>query len=69
MRVLPGITATMRGVRVDAQCRVLSRDGVPLPGLLAAGDVVGVHGGPRGGYLGGLAVALISGYLCGAAAA
>ncbi|MDF2822812.1 MAG: hypothetical protein K0R68_220, partial [Mycobacterium sp.] len=27
------------------------------------------HGGPRGGYLGGLAVALISGYLCGAAAA
>ncbi|KWX69189.1 FAD-dependent oxidoreductase [Mycobacterium sp. NAZ190054] len=65
MRVLPGITATMRGVRVDARCRVLGRGGQPLPGLLAAGDVVGVHGGPRGGYLGGLAVALISGYISG----
>lgn len=69
MKVLPGVTATMRGVQVDPQCRVLSRDGAVLPGLFAAGDVVGVHGGPRGGYLGGLAVALISGYLCGAAAA
>jgi fumarate reductase flavoprotein subunit len=65
MRVLPGITATMRGVRVDARCRVLGHGGETLPGLLAAGDVVGVHGGPRGGYLGGLAVALISGYISG----
>lgn len=67
MRVVPGVTATMRGVRVDAQCRVLARDGAVLPGLLAAGDVVGVHGGPRGGYLGGLAVALISGHIAGTA--
>jgi fumarate reductase flavoprotein subunit len=66
MRVLPGVTATMRGVRVDDRCRVIARTGEVLPGLLAAGDVVGVHGGPRGGYLGGLGVALISGYVAGA---
>ncbi|MGB3484584.1 MAG: FAD-dependent oxidoreductase [Mycobacterium sp.] len=67
MRVLPGVTATMRGVRIDGRCRVLGRDGAPLEGLSAAGDVAGVHGGPRGGYLGGLAVALISGFISGAA--
>lgn len=65
MRVLPGVTVTTRGVRVDASCRVLSIAGEPLPALRAAGDVVGVHGGPRGGYLGGLAVALVTGYLAG----
>ena len=68
MRVLPGITATMRGVRVDDRCRVMARTGEVIPGLFAAGDVIGVHGGPRGGYLGGLGIALISGYLCGFAA-
>lgn len=65
MRVLPGITATMRGVRVDGRCRVIDRRGEPLPALWAAGDVVGVHGGPRGGYLGGLGIALITGFVAG----
>lgn len=65
LRVLPGVTTTMRGVLVDDTCRVLDGRRSPLTGLRAAGDVVGVHGGPRGGYLGGLAVALITGFVAG----
>lgn len=65
MHVLPGVTATTRGVRIDGSCRVLNAAAEPLPGLRAAGDVVGVHGGPRGGYLGGMAIALITGYVAG----
>ncbi|CAI7978338.1 FAD-dependent oxidoreductase [Frankia sp. Hr75.2] len=58
-RVVPGITFTMGGVRIDADAKVLTPDGLPLPGLYATGSTVGgVHGGPHGGYLGGLAVAI-----------
>ena len=66
MRVLPGVTTTTRGVRVDDLCRVVTPAGAPLAGLRAAGDVVGAHGGPRGGYLGGYAVALVTGFVAGA---
>jgi fumarate reductase flavoprotein subunit len=58
-RVVPGITFTMGGVRVDAAAAVLASDGMRIPGLFAAGSTVGgVHGGPHGGYVGGLAVAI-----------
>ena len=47
------------GIRVDADARVLDRDGRPIPGLFAAGaDAGGVF---HVGYAGGLASALVFG--------
>jgi tricarballylate dehydrogenase len=40
-RITCGITFTFGGVRVDEQARVLDRAGRPLPGLSAAGELVG----------------------------
>jgi predicted oxidoreductase len=49
-----GISYTMGGLEIDAQARVISRDGTPLPGLYAAGSCTGgIEGGPLGGYIGG----------------
>lgn len=67
MPVLPGVTSTLRGARVGGDFAVHSPL-VPSGSLYAVGDLAGVHGGPRGGYLGGLAVALISGFVAGSAA-
>ena len=36
-----GITFTFGGLAVDAEARVLGEDGAPLPGLFAAGELVG----------------------------
>jgi tricarballylate dehydrogenase len=36
-----GITFTFGGLRIDTDARVISTDGVPLPGLYAAGELVG----------------------------
>jgi tricarballylate dehydrogenase len=36
----PGVTFTYRGVRVDRQAHVLRRDGVVLPGVFAAGEIM-----------------------------
>lgn len=59
IRVVPGISFTMGGVRIDAGASVLHRNGERIPGLYATGSTVGgVHGGPHGGYVGGLAVAI-----------
>src|SRR5262249_57845717 len=44
----------MGGIEIDAQARVIGRDGEPIPGLFAAGSCTGgVEGGPLGGYIGG----------------
>ena len=44
----------MGGIAIDAQARVIARDGAPMPGLFAAGSCTGgVEGGPLGGYIGG----------------
>jgi succinate dehydrogenase/fumarate reductase flavoprotein subunit len=57
--VLPAITHTHAGIRVDATARVLRPDGSAVPGLLAAGvdagDIYGI------GYSGGLGLALAFG--------
>jgi succinate dehydrogenase/fumarate reductase flavoprotein subunit len=58
VRVKPGITHTIGGLRIDAQARVLS-GGRPIPGLHAAGADVG--GLSTGGYASGLAGALVFG--------
>jgi tricarballylate dehydrogenase len=36
-----GITFTFGGLRIDADARVLDLSGRPLPGLYAAGELVG----------------------------
>jgi tricarballylate dehydrogenase len=46
-----GITFTFGGLHVDGHARVLDRDGAPIPGLYAAGEIVGglFHGNYPGG--------------------
>jgi fumarate reductase flavoprotein subunit len=67
---LPGITLTMGGLAIDAQAAVRDRDGGRMPGIFAAGSTVGgIHGGPNGGYVGGLAVAATLGYIAAGSAA
>lgn len=51
----PSVHHTEGGVRIDAQARVISIDGNPIPGLYAAGEFTGgIHGNNR---LGGNAIA------------
>lgn len=53
MRVWPKVHYTMGGLSIDASARVLKKDGTPIPGLYAAGEVTGgVHGASRLGSLG-----------------
>jgi fumarate reductase flavoprotein subunit len=59
VRVSPGITHTIGGLRVDERARVLREDGTPIEGVFAAGADVG--GISTGGYAGGLAAALVFG--------
>jgi predicted oxidoreductase len=59
VRVRAAVTHTIGGLRVDDRARVLDRDGVPVPGLHAAGaDAGGIF---TGGYGSGLAAALVFG--------
>ncbi|HKR65456.1 MAG TPA: FAD-binding protein, partial [Thermoanaerobaculia bacterium] len=60
VRVSPGITHTIGGLRVDDEGRVLAEaGGRPIDGLFAAGADVG--GISTGGYASGLAAALVFG--------
>jgi len=44
----PVLHYTMGGLEVDAESRVIGKDGKPIPGLFAAGEVAGgVHGANR----------------------
>ena len=55
IKIAPGIHHTMGGVHIDTGAHVIDVNGKVIPGLFAAGEVVGgVHGGNR---LGGNAVA------------
>ena len=55
IKIAPGIHHTMGGVKINTRAEVIDVNGVPIPGLFAAGEVTGgVHGGNR---LGGNAVA------------
>jgi fumarate reductase flavoprotein subunit len=59
----PGITYTMGGIRIDADARVLTAEGTPIPGLYAAGATTGgIEGGPAIGYTGGLSKAAVFGF-------
>jgi FAD binding domain/NAD(P)-binding Rossmann-like domain len=59
VRVAPGITHTIGGLRVDDRARVVSDDDTPVDGLFAAGADAG--GISTGGYSSGLAAALVLG--------
>lgn len=55
MRLWPKVHFTMGGIRIDKETRMLNLDGAVIPGLFAAGEVVGgTHGASR---LGSAAIA------------
>jgi succinate dehydrogenase/fumarate reductase flavoprotein subunit len=59
IEVVPAITFSFGGLRIDTDARVLGADGHAIPGLLAAGaDSGGVF---HRGYAGGIANALVFG--------
>lgn len=59
IEVIPAITFTFSGLKIDEQACVLDESGTPIPGLLAAGaDAGGVF---HRAYAGGLATALVFG--------
>jgi succinate dehydrogenase/fumarate reductase flavoprotein subunit len=59
VRVSPGITHTIGGLRIDERARIVDERGAPIDGLWAAGADVG--GISSGGYASGLAAALVFG--------
>ena len=67
IEVVPAITNTWGGLRIDTRARVLDADGAPIPGLLAAGaDAGGLY---ERAYGGGLAAGLTFGLRAAATAA
>jgi fumarate reductase flavoprotein subunit len=60
--VAPGISETMGGPLTDASTRVLDGEMRPIAGLLAIGSAAAA---PTGGYVGGLAMGLITGWRAG----
>ena len=59
IELIPAITNTWGGLRIDDHARVLSGDGQPIPGLLAAGsDAGGLY---VRAYVGSLAAGLTFG--------
>ena len=69
--VVAGITFTMPGIAIDEKGRILDGKREPILGLYAAGSSTGGIQGKAGGggYIGGLAIALITGILAGESAA
>lgn len=66
LRMVPGIVSTMGGPLINRRANVVDRNGKPIPGLLAAGDVVGgLMGGRNGGYVGGISQAAVTGLIAG----
>lgn len=66
LRLLPGIISTMGGPMINKRASVLDRNDKPIPGLFAAGDLVGgLMGGRNGGYVGGISQAAVTGLLAG----
>ena len=69
IKVAPAPHSSLGGIVIDSKCRVLDRDGVPVPGVFACGEVTaGVHGLNRLGGNGGTA-AMVFGTIAGREAA
>ena len=72
IKVTGALFHTQGGLAIDAQARVLQRNGRPFPNLFAAGGAaVGVSGAQASGYLSGngLLTATVFGRIAGASAA
>jgi fumarate reductase flavoprotein subunit len=72
VKVTGALFHTQGGLDIDAQCRVLDRNGLALPNLLAAGGAArGVSGSDVSGYLSGngLLSAVAGGHIAAATAA
>jgi tricarballylate dehydrogenase len=68
--VRPGITFTYLGVAVDRQARVLSTDGLPFPGVYAAGEIMAGNVLLRGYLAGfGMTIGTVYGRIAGKEAA
>jgi fumarate reductase flavoprotein subunit len=67
VHVMPGVTHTLAGLRVDEDARVLGEDGTAIDELWACG--VDIGGISTGGYASGLAQALVFGLVAAEAAA
>jgi succinate dehydrogenase/fumarate reductase flavoprotein subunit len=65
--VIPGVTFTEGGIRVNTAAQALDRDGRPVPGLFVAGVDAGAIS--NAGYAGALSAALITGLRAGVHAA
>ena len=69
IKVAPAAHSSLGGIVIDSQCHVLDRDGVPVPGVFACGEVTaGIHGLNRLGGNGGTA-AMVFGTIAGREAA
>ena len=69
IKVAPAPHSSLGGVVIDSRCHVLDKDGVPVPGVFACGEVTaGVHGLNRLGGNGGTA-AMVFGTIAGREAA
>ena len=69
VKLLPGIISTMGGPLINRRANVVDRHEKPIPGLFAAGDLVGgLMGGRNGGYVGGISQAAVTGLIAGESA-
>ena len=69
IKVAPAPHSSLGGIVIDTQCHALDRDGNPVPGIFACGEVTaGVHGLNRMGGNGGTA-AMVFGTIAGRQAA
>ncbi len=69
IKVAPAPHSSLGGIVIDTQCHALDRDGKPVPGIFACGEVTaGVHGLNRMGGNGGTA-AMVFGTIAGRQAA
>ena len=68
-QLVPAVHHTMGGIRINTKTQVLDKDGKPIPGLFAAGEVTGgIHGDNRVGG-NGIADAMVFGRQAGKQAA
>jgi succinate dehydrogenase/fumarate reductase flavoprotein subunit len=66
VKIFPGDGSTTTGVKIDAQCRVLDANGVPLEGLYAAGlDANSIWRGKTPAHGCNVGPALVLGYIAG----
>ncbi len=72
VRVVPVVAKAFGGIDVDEDGRVVDEDGLPIPGVYAAGELTGMMGGSvvgDRGFTGSLSAVILSGRVAGRNAA